>query len=192
MLKKNILIITAHPSSRGFTHKIADAYKSVSEENNHTVEVMDLYKTDLKQDFLKFEDPREMKNPNPTREAIQAKMTWANEIVFVHPMWWVGPPAIMKNFLDNNLTSGFAYKYSPEGKRIKLLKAKTARVFITCDGPMYLYWLIAKPFWTIWHFGVLDFCGVKVKGIDVLDKKFKRTDSEKERFLDKVKSLARK
>jgi len=185
-MKKNILIVTAHPSSRGFTHRIAEAYKTASEKAGHTVELMDLYKTDLKQDFLRFEDPHEMKNGSPARDAIQAKITLANELVFVHPMWWVSPPAIMKNFLDNNLSSGFAFKYE-NGRPKGLLKGKTARVYITCDGPMWLYWMIAKPFWTIWNFGVLGFCGVKVKGITVLDQKFKRTDAEKEAFLEKVR-----
>lgn len=89
-MKKNILIITAHPSSLGFTHKIADAYKMGSEEVGNTVEILDLYKTDLKQDFLKFENPRDMANPDSVREIMHKKITEANELVFVHPMWWNG------------------------------------------------------------------------------------------------------
>ncbi|MEI6490710.1 MAG: NAD(P)H-dependent oxidoreductase [bacterium] len=189
-MKKNILIVTAHPSSLGFTHKIAEAYKAGSEEVGNTVEILDLYKTDLKQDFLKFENPHDMGNPDTVRDIMKKKITDANELVFVHPMWWISPPAIMKNWLDNNLSSGFAFKYE-NGRPVGLLKGKTARVFITCDGAMWLYWLIAKPFWTIWNFGILGFCGLKVKGITVLDKKFKRTDAEKEAFLDKVKKSAK-
>lgn len=188
-MKKNILIVTAHPSSHGFTHRIADAYKTASEKAGHTVELMDLYKTDLKQDFLRFEDPREMKNGDPIRDAIQQKITAANELVFVHPMWWIGMPAIMKNFLDNNFTAGYAFRYI-DGHPVGLLKGKTGRVFITCDGAMWLYWLIGKPFWTVWKFGMLGFWGLKVKGITVLDKKFKRTDAEKEAFLEKVRKQA--
>lgn len=189
-MKKNILIITAHPSSLGFTHKIADAYKMGSEEVGNTVEILDLYKTDLKQDFLKFENPRDMANPDSVTEIMHKKITEANELVFVHPMWWIGAPAIMKNWLDNNFSAHFAFKYE-NGRPVGLLKGRTARVFITCDGAMWLYWLIAKPFWTIWNFGILGFCGIKVKGITVLDKKFKRTDAEKEAFLSKVKKLAK-
>ncbi len=189
-MKKNILIITAHPSSLGFTHKIAEAYKAGSIDAGNTVEVLDLYKTDLKQDFLNFENPHDIGNPNTVRDIMKKKITDSNELVFVHPMWWVGPPAIMKNWLDNNFTSGFAFKYE-NGKPKGLLKGRTARVFITCDGPMWLYWLIAKPFWTVWNFGILGFCGLKAKGITVLSQKFKRTDAEKEAFLDKVKHLAK-
>lgn len=188
---KNILIVTAHPSPKGFTHKIAEAYKTASEEMGHTVELLDLYKTDLKQDFLTFVDPHDIGNPNTVRDIMKKKISDANELIFVHPMWWVSPPAILKNWLDNNLAGGFAFKYV-NGSPVGLLKGRTARVFITCDGAMWKYWLILKPFWTIWNFGVLGFCGLKVKGITILSQKFKRTDAEKEAFLAKVRSLAKK
>jgi hypothetical protein len=38
-----ILIVTAHPASWGFTHKIADTYKKTAETHGHEVFVMDLY-----------------------------------------------------------------------------------------------------------------------------------------------------
>ncbi len=189
-MKKNVLIITAHPSPKGFAHRIAEAYQNASIEAGNTVELIDLYKTDLKQEFLTFVDPHDMGNPNTVRDIMKKKITDANELIFVHPMWWMGPPAIMKNWLDNNLAGGFAFKYV-NGRPVGLLKGRTARVFISCDGAMWLYWLIAKPFWTIWHFGVLGFCGLKVKSIRVLDKKFKRTDAEKEAFLEKARTMAR-
>jgi NAD(P)H dehydrogenase (quinone) len=189
-MKKNILIVTAHPSSLGFTHKIAEAYKAGSEEVGNTVEILDLYKTDLKQDFLRYEIREDMGKPDATREAMQAKITWANEIVFVHPMWWVSMPAIMKNWIDVNMAARFAFRYI-DGNPVGLLKGKSSRVFITCDGAMWKYWLILKPFWTIWFFGILNLCGLKVRGITTFSKKFKRTDAEKEAFLDKVKKSAK-
>jgi NAD(P)H dehydrogenase (quinone) len=42
------LIITAHPSSQGFTHAIAETYKEAKEKNGHTVEILNLYTTELK------------------------------------------------------------------------------------------------------------------------------------------------
>ncbi len=54
------LIITAHPSSKGFTHAIAQALKEERESKGAHVEIIDLYRTDLKQDFLRFEEAREM------------------------------------------------------------------------------------------------------------------------------------
>ena len=185
------LIITAHPSSKGFTHRIAAAFSRGRTETGHTVEILDLYKTDLKQDYLNFENIREIP-VDPIRVALQAKITGADEIVLVHPLWWMGPPAIMKNFLDNNLMARFAYRYLEGGKRVGLLKGKKAKVFITCDGPLYIYLLLAMPFWTIWFFGVLTFCGMKVTSFKLFDQKMKRSEAECDAFLKKVEKIARK
>ena len=105
------LIITAHPSTKGFTHAIAGALKEERESRGGEVEILDLYRTDLKQPYLSFEDVREMKNLDPIREQIHQKIEIADELIFIHPLWWLSMPAIMKNFLDNNITSPFAYHY---------------------------------------------------------------------------------
>lgn len=90
------LIITAHPSSKGFTHAIAQKYKEIKEKNGHTVEILDLYKTELKMGYLTFEEKADMKKPDATRDALQAKIKTADEIVFVFPIWHVNMPAILK------------------------------------------------------------------------------------------------
>jgi len=189
------LIVTAHPSSKGFTHQIAETYKKAREAAGHTVEILDLYKTDLKQPFLSFEEPRDMAAPDPVRTAIQEKIRAADDLVFVHPLWWVGLPAIMKNFIDNNIMPHFAYKYVansllpiPKG----LLGPRTATVFITCDGPWWLYAGIAFPFKNIWRFGILRFCGLRIKGIKVLYRKLFATEAKKQAFLKTVERMARK
>ena len=66
--------------------------------------------------------PREvapyMMRPRPCKHV---KIKEADEIVFCFPVWWGDAPAILKNWLDYNFTSGFAFKYDPIGV-IKLLK----------------------------------------------------------------------
>lgn len=185
------LIITAHPSSKGFTHQIANAYKEGRESKGHQVEILDLYKTDLKQDFLRYEERSDMGNPDPIRDQMHAKITEADNVVFVHPMWWVGMPAIMKNFIDVNISARFAFRYV-NGNPVGLLKGKTASVFITCDGVWWKYMLIAMPFYTIWRFGILELCGFKLKAFKVFYKKFARSEEDKLKFLEKVKRIAQR
>ena len=52
-----------------------------------------------------------MKHLSPEQIAIQEKITTADELVFVFPIWWVNMPAILKNFFDTILTGGFAFQY---------------------------------------------------------------------------------
>lgn len=189
-----ILIITAHPSSKGFTHKIANRYKKGAESEGAEVEIFDLYDCDVCQTFLRFEDLKEIDNEDESRKIIHDKMSWADEIIFVHPLWWGGPPAILKNFVDQNITSGFAFKYKkrkylpkwlnllPEG----LMKGKWARLYITCDSPKWVYALIGMPFVATWFFFVFIFCGFKMKSHKVFDRMRFSSDEKQARRLDKV------
>jgi putative NADPH-quinone reductase len=175
------LIITAHPSSKGFTHQIAEAYKkgcevkarasvengpkftasidggsptdtteqSTSTTSESSVEILDLYKTDIKQDFLRYEERSDMAKPDSAREAMQAKIASADDIVFVHPMWWVSPPAILKNFIDVNFAAHFAFRYI-NGKPVGLLKGKTTSVVILAYSYAVSYYLDIRHLAVLW------------------------------------------
>ena len=184
------LIITAHPSSLGFTHKIAEAYKAGAQSLGCEVEILDLYKEPAKQANLFFENIKEP-SVDVLRDMYQKKILEANNIIFVHPLWWGGVPAIMKNFIDCNFTPRFAYRYI-NGRPVGLLKGRTASVYITCDGSMWIYRVLGVPFKITWRFIILGVCVLKVKKISVLDKILKRTEVELNSFLDKVKRDAEK
>jgi putative NADPH-quinone reductase len=189
---KKILIITAHPSSHGFTHQIAKAFSESALTKGHEVELVDLYKTDLQIPFLRFEEKSDMKNLSSEVLSMQQKIAWSTDMVFVHPLWWMGMPAIMKNFFDNVLTPGFAYKYI-DGKKKALLKDKNAHVFFTCDGNMW--WMKAafflmSPSKMFWGMGLLYFCGIRHKTLKLFDRKFLRTEAEQGKFLENVRKVA--
>lgn len=187
----NVLIVTAHPASYGFTHKIAACYKKEKEERGDTVFVMDLYKKKYAQPFLEYEDPRSDLKPTATHKVIQEKILWANEIVFVFPVWWFGAPAIMKNFFDQNFTAGFAYKYTPNGIRRELLEGRTARIFATADGPWWVYFIFRISSTIRWRIGVLGFCGIELLTFDVFSAMFKKkSECARERLLKRVSSRA--
>jgi NAD(P)H dehydrogenase (quinone) len=99
---KKTLIITAHPSSLGFTHKIADKYKKSVEKNNSTAEILNLYKKENTQDYLRFENVKTDFPQDEKTLSMHKKITEADEIVLVAPIWWGQIPAIMKNFIDTN------------------------------------------------------------------------------------------
>ncbi len=179
------LIITAHPSSKGFTHGIANIVAEARKEKGIDVEILNLYTTNLTQDFLRFEDIHQIPI-DPHRDELQKKIMQADELVFVHPVWWLSMPAIMKNFVDNNISAKFAYKYV-DGKRMGMLKGKTARIYVTCDAPKMLYLFLAVPYFTVWVAGILVFCGVKVNGFNVIRNRGFKDDAERAVFLQKLK-----
>ena len=185
------LIITAHPSSKGFAHIIAKNYREVREQNGHTAEILDLYKTEFQEGFLTFEDTSDLKKPNEKRKALQEKIQLADELVFVFPTWWVNVPGILKNFFDTIFTGGFAYQYV-SGKMFpkKLLTGKTARIFVTCDAIGWFYYLIGNPLKHILTLGTLGWCGVKTKSYTVFDRMRKRDEVARDKMIQKVRRIA--
>lgn len=188
--QQKTLIITAHPSSHGLTHGIAHVLKEKREEEGGTVEILDLYKTDLKQPFLAFENVREIA-PDPVRTAMQQKILWADELIFVHPIWWLSMPAIMKNFLDQNFSAHFAYNYTG-GWRHGMLGGRTARVYVTCDARRWIYALMAFPFVSSWVLGTLIFCGIDVTGFSITRNLNFKSDIERTARLKELKKNSRK
>ena len=45
-------------------------------------------------------------SPDISRE--QEKLLWADTVVFQFPLWWFGPPAILKGWFDRLFVQGFA------------------------------------------------------------------------------------
>ncbi len=176
------LIITAHPSTKGFTHAIAGALKEERESKGGEVEILDLYRTDLKQPYLSFEDVREMKNLDPIREQIHQKIEIADELIFIHPLWWLSMPAIMKNFLDNNITSPFAYHYDSRGRHPGLC-GKSARLYITSDQSFWLYVALGLPFIVVWVIGIFTFTGMNTDYFKVIRMMELKKDEEKRKLM---------
>jgi putative NADPH-quinone reductase len=185
-----ILIIKAHPSSLGFTHRISDQYEKTSKERGDQVEVLDLYKDENRQDFLSFENIREMK-PDQKVLKMQEKIKNADELVFIFPLWWNAEPAILKNFLDNNFSAHFAYQYV-NGKPVGLLAGKKARIFMTSDGPKFLQLLMLSPLKKIWWLARMRFCGLELKSYVVFDKMLKRDEENRKKLLKEVEKIAKK
>ena len=180
------LIVTAHPSIKGFTHRIAKAYANAKGDS----EIMNLYDEKWQQPFLQFEDMRHFPD-NETRNRIQSKIAEAKELVFVFPLWWGTMPAILKNFFDQNFTSGFAFRYH-NGKPRGLLKGKTARIFVTCDAPKWMYGIFFFPFFITISLFTLRFCGVKVVSKTIFDEKRKADEKKLTEWIQKVEKMAKR
>jgi len=161
----NILIITAHPSSRNLSEGMAKIYKEEKEKQGHDVEIVDLYK-DKQMPYHHFEDAH---NPEPLSEAqeyYQQKLLDAKEIIFIYPFWWGTMPAILKNWLDSILYTGFAFEYGENGRPVGLLQGRSVRVITTCGAPKFLYVLngIHRANVNIWKKSITKFCGMEYEG----------------------------
>ena len=122
---KTIIIANSNPQS--YTHALADAYKKYLESVGEKYALIDLYSDG---DFKVI--------GGLTKEKVmelQKQITDSSELVFIHPLYWINMPAILKNFMEQVFTEGFAYEYrGPTRDFVGLLTGKSARVIITGNG----------------------------------------------------------
>lgn len=191
MIKNKILMITAHPSTMGHTHQISQAYKEEKEKLGAEIHLYDLYKTKHQLPFLSFEDTRAWPNTQAIKH-FQDEIIWAEEIVFIHPVWWSGMPAILKNWLDSILQTKFAYRYE-NGKKVTMLDGRTVKIFSTSGGPAWIYHIFFAPFRLTWTKYILDFCGMETSDFKVCGHMaFPNREENFAIFLEDIRESARK
>jgi len=106
-----VLIVYAHPNHQSFNHAIVESFIKGLSAAGHIYKLVDLYAINFNpclsgDDFIKL-----MENKIPDDIRIQQeKVSWADGIVLIHPVWWTGPPAILKGWIDRVFSLGFAYK----------------------------------------------------------------------------------
>ena len=125
------LIIYTHLNPDSFTRAVANKAEEVLIEKGDTFKTIDLYKDkfnpvlqmpDIEYNFYEKEAPEDVKH-------YQELISWADNLIFVFPLWWSQMPAMLKGFIDRTFTNGFAYLYTDSGEEA-LLSDKTAHVFI--------------------------------------------------------------
>ncbi len=185
------LIIVGHPNPSSFNKNgILQAVKNQLTEMKHEVIVRDLYEMNFNpilsgSDFASFQSgqiPTDIK-------AEQDNISWANNIIVIHPTWWIGRPAIMQGYYDRILAFNFAFTVDQNGAR-GLLKNEKALIINTAGSPETVYdgWpdskqLLSRPTTE----GVWGYCGVpNVKHLEFYGIPMS-SDEERSSILDQVK-----
>lgn len=195
----HILIVLAHPRAESFTHKLAEAYREGAASAGHSVKTLDLYRTNLQLGFLQPETRAEYQKNQPVRSELQAMISTAEELVFIHPLWWGGQPAILKNFIDQVFTPGFAYRNPRPSSVIprrlniapqRLLKGRSARLFITCDGQWWTNAFRMMPYLLTWYFYIFRITGVRLRSFHLFDYMNQRDSMVRAKWLARVNRIA--
>jgi len=189
---KKIAIINGHPNQDSFNFGIAEAYKTGAVETG--AEVKEIVIRELKfNPNLQFGYQKRMElEPDLVKawETIQ----WADHLVWVHPVWWGGFPALMKGFIDRLFLPGLAYKYRENSVWWdKLLKGKTAHIITTLDQPGWYYRLFfGRPSVNQLKKSILEYCGVKPVKLTYIGIIRNSKDEQRVQWLRKVKELGKK
>ena len=163
-----MLLVYAHPNKNGHCGYLLKQICKKLDTSSTSYTLIDLYEMKFNPvlSFTDYDDLKKLFLKDSVKK-IQKQIALENDIIIIHPMWWFGPPAILKGFLDIVFSAGFAFRYIKKGPFShypqKLLKGKRAKVYITAGGPWFLYKLTelmlgASP---VKH--SLSFCGISTK-----------------------------
>jgi len=104
----NVLIVYANPNPKSFSHAILDTLDQALREKGHDTRINDLYQSGYKV-IMDQEDMSmiygEKKIPDDIIQE-QQKVAWAQGLALIYPVWWFGPPAIVKGWIDRTFQNG--------------------------------------------------------------------------------------
>ncbi|MBS0490250.1 MULTISPECIES: NAD(P)H-dependent oxidoreductase [unclassified Phenylobacterium] len=104
-------VIVAHPARKSLNASIAQTYRTAAEKLGHSVAVRDLY-------AMRF-DPclKAAEIPGPKAPVFRddvlrerARLADVDVFVFVYPLWFNAPPAILKGYVDRIFGMGFGFQ----------------------------------------------------------------------------------
>lgn len=153
-----VSVIVAQNKTESFNHGIADQVCSTLREMNHEVTIHDLYRENFNPVLPVGEEKLPEENlPQDIRDYL-TEIREANGLVFVHPNWWGGPPAILRGWVDRVLRQGSVYNFTPDGP-VSYIGDKIVQVFSTSNTPrdveLNFYNDPIENFWKVLVFGLL-------------------------------------
>ncbi|KQU26222.1 NAD(P)H dehydrogenase [Bacillus sp. Leaf13] len=161
----NMLVIYTYPNHKSLSYAFLQKIIKGSNGNPNIKElqVLDLYEEGFNP-LLVFNEHKRRRDMHrdPHLEKYRNQITWADKIVFVYPIWWGRPPAMLMGYIDQLFAANFAYRDKkgllPEG----LLKGKSVVCVSTMKGPTkYLLLWLNNAHKILMKKALFNFVGIK-------------------------------
>lgn len=162
----NALIIYTHPNKKSLNGAFLESTIEGLELNSkiENIEILDLYSENFNP-VLYFNEEKLRRNmhTDPELEKHRNQLLKADVIIFIYPIWWGRPPAMLLGYFDKVFATNFAYKHvqgkiMPEG----LLKGKQTICISTMSGPTgYLQLLLGNVHKILMKKVLFNFVGIK-------------------------------
>jgi len=133
----HVYILFAHPAKNSFSREVLTVFTRGLGDVGHTFETNDLYATVFNPEMDAADYHRETcwipDAPLPPDVAAeQEKVSRADVLAFIYPVWWSDCPAMLKGWFDRVWTYGFAYFYDADDQR--QTKVKVQKAVVLCPA----------------------------------------------------------
>lgn len=193
-----LLVVSAHPYEGSFSRAVATVL--ASHPGNRLLELYDvdfspvLTREELASYLETGENGRRDGITDDVRE-VQELLRHARSLAFVFPVWWGGPPALLKGFFDRVLLPGFAFHVQSDGSVVGGMNwIERVHVFCSMDSPDRAYANRAiAAMRRIVDEVTFGFCGIEEKKITwhVIPAISEMLDLERSRWLDEAEEVGR-
>ncbi|WP_219893380.1 NAD(P)H-dependent oxidoreductase [Aquisediminimonas profunda] len=149
------LIVLAHHEPTSFNGAMTREAEHCLKDAGHDVLVSDLYAMNFnpvsdRSNFMDAADTSRLDQQAeekyaalhdsfaPALQAEMDKLAWCDVLILQFPIWWLGPPAILKGWLDRVFAVGRAYgggRWFDRGR----MSGKRAMLSVTMGGPNGAY-----------------------------------------------------
>ncbi|PIF45525.1 putative NADPH-quinone reductase [Chryseobacterium sp. 52] len=186
---KKIVIVNGHPDKESFNTGIAHSYIESARDAGAEVRYIAIGELDFNPN-LKF-GYRQRTELEPDLVKALEDLYWSEHQVWIHPMWWLGMPAIMKGFFDRVFLPGITFK-SENGVSEGLLKGKTGRI-ITTAGDLSLD--VYEDRYTSSGLvqlqkGILEYCGISSVQSSFIGPLYELDQEDRVRWIDQIRGFA--
>ena len=139
-------VIVSHPSLDSFNLSVARRYADVAQALGDEVVVRDLYRMNF-DPVLKAEEQPDSEGPVLAEDvkAELAILSGADVFVIVYPIWFGGPPAILKGYIDRVLGAGVTHSEVRDRRSHTLMEGKRLVSFTSSGNSRY--WLEEQGAW---------------------------------------------
>lgn len=186
-MRLRLLVIIADPETSGICGALARAYGLAAQAQGAEVHYLDLKR-------MLFDPFRQVDAEQFEPELVdaQAALRWADHTLWAYPQSWGGMPAILKGFVDQVFTPGFAYqRQSGHGALLPLLQGKSADILVVVDSlPWYNRFGAMRAAVRQLKEAVLEPCGINPVRGHIFGPRRTANAARQARWLEQVAHLA--
>ena len=162
-----VCVIYGYPSATsGHGPRLLQTVTKTLAESGAQFDVLDLYRSRFNPVTSDEEHLLYGKSVPPDVAAIQSVLGRAEVWIFLYPVWWSIPPAILKGWIDRVLTPGFAFRNDSKGSH-PLLESKRALIIRTFGGSALAEQRAGNVASSFMEKAVLLTCGIKAVSQDI-------------------------
>ncbi|MBI5959896.1 MAG: NAD(P)H-dependent oxidoreductase [Chloroflexi bacterium] len=153
----HVMITIDHPWSQSFNHTVLELVVKTLTSGGHTVDVLDLHHEDF-DPVMRVEELSVYSQGTPLDPKVieyQRRISQADHLVYIFPVWWEVMPALLKGFFDKVFLPQWAFAEADASPLLTHIRSGTAITTMGAPKPIYTS---VEP---VLCKGILEFCGVQ-------------------------------